>query len=88
MGSLGNALMQFWEWEGVYSQRYKCPAMHKVVPQKEAMLPQIPCAPQGASLHLGDIDLQNIGLAYGGFNCCPQESCQDPDKHPFHLPNH
>lgn len=49
--------------------------MHKVVPQKEAMLPQIPCAPQGASLHLGDIDLQNIGLAYGGFNCCPQESC-------------
>lgn len=88
MGSLGNALKSFWEWEGLYSQRYECPALPKIVPQKEDILPQIPWSPPGSNVALGDIDPQNVALVYGGFNDGPQESCWDLDKHSIHLPDH
>lgn len=47
--------------------------MPKIVPQKEDILPQISQAPPGSNIALGDIDIQNVSLRYGGLMTAPQE---------------
>lgn len=88
MGSLGNALKLFWEWEGLYSQRYDVLHCTKSSPKRKISSPKIPWSPPGSNVALGDIDPQNVALIYGGFNDGPQESCWDLDKHSIHLPDH
>lgn len=65
MGSLGNALKLFWEWEGLYSQRYDVLHCTKSSPKRKISSPKYHDHPQGATLHLVTL-IHRMLLSYMG----------------------